>query len=233
MTPLGAACLVGTVTSHRRGVISAYRFYEFGLSHRVFKRAQNVAGVVAIAPGCASLYRSDVLKQLDFSCRTLTEDFDLTLQIHHKKLGRVVYVPKAKVITQDPPTFLDYWKQVTRWHTGFWQNIFLHKVYHPTKLVNLEIALLAADGLGWLAILGLAVLNPLLFAKLGLSSALVASVLAVIVLLMERQAWAIRYIPAFFLFQAINLVSYFYSFFRALGSGKRRLSWQKVTRYSV
>src|SRR5205823_656630 len=110
---------------------------EYGLSHRVYKQAQNKMRTITVAPGSSSLYRSDVLRELDFGNQTLTEDFDLTLQIYRRKLGRVVYAPRAKVITQDPPTLKDYWNQVMRWYTGFWQNVFMHRIYLPTSMVNL------------------------------------------------------------------------------------------------
>src|SRR6266498_1563115 len=103
------ACIVGTVKSDKYGLISAYRTYEYSLTHQIFKRAQDILNVITVAPGCASLYRSDIIDQLEFSHRTLTEDFDLTIQIHQKKLGQIVYAPDAYVITQDPPTVRDYW----------------------------------------------------------------------------------------------------------------------------
>jgi len=231
--PSQPACIIGTVTSDRHGFISAFRVYEYGMSHRVYKQAQNILGVITVAPGCTSLYRSDVLDQLDFSNHTLTEDFDITLQIHKKKLGAIVYAPRARVVTQDPPTLSDYWKQVLRWNTGFWQNIFLHKLYTPNKAVNFEIGLIAFDSTLWLAILIASLIHPLFLAKLLIESTGLMLFLALIILLLEKEAWAIKYLILFPIFQYINLASYIVSFFRAVGSKNRILSWQKVARYAA
>ena len=225
------ACILGTVTSDRIGLISAYRTYEYGVTHRVFKQAQNVMGTITIAPGCASLYRSDVVKQLEFTTRTITEDFDLTIQIYHKNLGRLVYVPEAKVLTQDPGSLRDYYRQITRWYTGYWQNIFLHRLYLPNKRLNFEIILQMLDGLAWFGSIVLAATHPQTFlALLGMMYVTVC-VLSVIILSLERAFWAFWYIPYFPVFQMINLSSYVYSFFRSLSRSK--ITWQKVSRYEL
>lgn len=227
------ACIVGTVISDRHGLISAYRTYEYGMTHRFFKTAQHMMRVITVAPGCASLYRSDVLAQLDFNNHTLTEDFDLTLQIHKNKLGNILYASKARVITQDPPTLRDYWKQIVRWYTGFWQNIYLHKLYAPNSKVNFEILLMLVDSLSWIFALGVAIMEPLLFLNLLIGFYMINTVLGCIILVLERRGWAIKYIPLFPMFQFINITAYTYSFFRATFSRSKKLSWQKVTRYSV
>jgi len=225
------ACVVATVTSQRRGLISAFRTFEYGFSHRVFKRAQGVASLITIAPGCGSLYRTDILEQLDFSDRTLTEDFDLTLQIHLKKLGRIQYAYQARVSTQDPLTWRDYWRQVVRWYTGFWQNIRLHRSYLPTSAINGEIILSLVDSFSWFGALALAVLAPHTFFLLLLYAIVLVSGLGLLVLIMERQYWAIKYLPVFPVFQFINTAAYVYSFFRALKS-REKLGWHKVARYA-
>lgn len=227
------ACIVGTVTSHRKGLISAYRVYEYGLCHRIVKKAQNALGVITVAPGCASLYRSDVLAKLDFSHQTLTEDFDLTLQIHKKKLGQIVYATKAVVTTQDPPTIKDYWKQVNRWYTGFWQNIWLHRIFIPKKRVDFELLLMIGDAFSWVVAIAIALTHPLLFLGMLLLSYLLIIVLAVVIVVIEKKYWALLYLPYFPLFQYINIASYTYAFCRVLKNRNKMLSWQKVDRYAV
>jgi cellulose synthase/poly-beta-1,6-N-acetylglucosamine synthase-like glycosyltransferase len=227
------ALLVATVKSHRHGLISAFRTYEYGLSHLIYKNAQNAAQVIAIAPGCASLYRSDVLEKLDFRNGTLSEDFDLTLQIHQKKLGRIIYVPKASVITQDPITLADFWKQVLRWNTGFWQNVFLHRLYLPIKKINLEILILVFDAFFGIGILIYFLHAPLYFFKLFSSSLLVMFAFSSIILIALRQFWAILYAPAFPFLYMINLSAYVAGFLRAIFGQKGSLSWGKVARYQT
>jgi len=227
------ACIVGNVTSDKKGFISAYRTYEYGLSHLIFKNAQNVMQVITVAPGCASLYRSDVLKRLDFSNHTLTEDFDLTLQIHQKKLGKIVFAPKAVVITQDPITIKDYWHQIVRWYSGLWQNIFLHKLYLPTKKINIEILLLMLDFFLFLASFYYLFLHSELIYKLVATMYLSMLFFALSIIILQRKFWAIIYSPLFFLLYLINIVAYIFSFFRVVFSSKKRLSWRKVARYGA
>ncbi len=226
------ACIVGTVGSQRRGIISAYRVYEYSLSHRFFKTAQNLIRAIAVAPGCASLYRADVLEKLNFSNQTLTEDFDLTLQIHQKKLGQVIYASKAIVTTQDPIGFSDYWKQIMRWCTGFWQNFFLHRLYFVRNRASAMIMLNFIDGLTWLLAIRLAIVYPAMFIHLISLAYLIVVVIAICLVCLEQKYWAIVYTPFFPFFQYLNLAAYIASFFRAIFSGKRRLGWQKVLRYS-
>lgn len=227
------ACIVGTVKSDRRGIISAYRTYEYGFSHLIFKNAQNVINTIAVAPGCASIYRSDVLKKLNFENETLTEDFDLTLQIHQQKLGRVVYASKALVTTQDPRTLKDYWRQVLRWNTGFWQNVFIHRLLLPTKKINLEIIVLTSDGIFSLACLVYFLKKPLIFINMVGAMLIFIVIFSILILLVLRQFWAILYTPFFPLFYFINLASYIAGFFRAIIGRKRTLSWGKVARYQA
>jgi len=227
------ACIVGTVTSDRRGVISAYRTFEYGLTNRIFKQAQHVMQVITVAPGCASLYRASVLAQLDFSHHTLTEDFDLTLQIHLRKLGRIVYAPKALVVTQDPPTFADYWTQITRWYTGFWQNVLLHRLYLPTKKINAEILLLILDGIGWSFSLVVAILHPHIFLELVELSFVITWSFGLLIIVIEQKPWVLPYVPLFPLIQYLNLSSFAYSFFRGVIFHSRDLGWRKVKRYAA
>lgn len=226
------ACIVGTVTSQRRKLISAYRTFEYGFSHRFYKNAQNVMGTITIAPGCTSTYRADVLEKLSFEGGTLTEDFDLTLQIHHQKLGKVVYCQNSFVVTQDPMTLRDYWKQIMRWNTGYWQNFFSHRLFLPNKKVNLEILLLTGDFFYWLATVILAIFKPIFFLKLYVTALLIMLVLSIIVLTIERRFWAIRYTPLFGIFHLINVTSFIFSLFRTILHRNKQLSWQKLPRYA-
>lgn len=227
------ALVVGTVSSGKNGLISAYRVYEYGFSHLFFKNAQNAMGTIVVAPGCASIYRADVLDKLDFSNHTLTEDLDLTMQIHYRKLGKIVYLPQARVSTQDPQTLRDYWNQINRWNTGFWQNFFMHKLYIPNKRINWEILLVISDVVMWLAVLGIATMHPLLFLKLYATAMLLSSAIGLVTALAMRAYWAMPYAPLFGLFHGLNLASLIYSFFRATFSKHSTLSWQKVGRYAL
>ncbi|MFE9247211.1 glycosyltransferase [Nocardiopsis sp. NPDC006938] len=136
----GVAAVAGFVVSEwkprERGlvgrVISAYRdrlyfmlqyFMRFGQTWR----RTNVAFIV---PGFASVYRSSALREITINPPGLViEDFNMTFEVHRKRLGRVSMRPDTKAYSQDPFTFRDYRKQVGRWTLGFWQTVRRHGVW--------------------------------------------------------------------------------------------------------
>ncbi|GAA1105308.1 MAG: glycosyltransferase family 2 protein [Nocardiopsis sp. BM-2018] len=113
-------------------IISAYRdrlyfmlqyFMRFG---QTWKRA-NTSFIV---PGFASVYRSRALREITVNPPGLViEDFNMTFEVHRKRLGRISMRPDTKAYSQDPFTFKDYRKQVGRWTLGFWQTVRRHKVW--------------------------------------------------------------------------------------------------------
>ena len=226
------ALIVGTVTSDKHGLISAYRTYEYGLSHRIYKKAQSKIGAITVAPGCASLYHSNILSQLSFENHTLTEDMDLTLQIHYQNSGKIIFASKARVITQDPQNFNDYWKQVLRWNTGMWQNFFLHQSYKLNRKINFELYIMIADSIIWTAffIFFLFHLNFLVITMA--FNWLIIILIGLLIIFLERKWWITKYLIFFPIFPIINLVAFNASFFRFLINRGQTLAWQKVKRYS-
>lgn len=110
------------LTSYRERVYIAMQFlHKFG-------QAARHADAVAIVPGFASMYRSRILAHIDIAAEGLTiEDYNMTFEVHAKKLGRIAFHPFASVAhTQDPDTLHDYIKQVRRWNLGFWQTLLRH-----------------------------------------------------------------------------------------------------------
>ncbi|WP_051053531.1 glycosyltransferase [Mycolicibacterium chubuense] len=94
-----------------------------------YGQAGRWADVVSIVPGFASMYRTDVLDSIDITAPGLViEDFNMTFEVHVKKLGRIAFRPCAAVAyTQDPDAFGDYVRQIRRWSLGFWQTVRLHR----------------------------------------------------------------------------------------------------------
>ena len=93
-----------------------------------FGQAAPKINVVSIVPGFASMYRTRILHQIDIAAKGLTiEDFNMTFEVHAKKLGRIAFHPGAAVAyTQDPDNIRDYARQVRRWTLGFWQTVRRH-----------------------------------------------------------------------------------------------------------
>lgn len=83
--------------------------------------------VTPIIPGGSSVYRSSALEQIEIDTPGLIiEDFHMTFQVHHKKLGRIASHPSAHIYDQEPYSLRDYTRQVFRWFLGFWQTFFYH-----------------------------------------------------------------------------------------------------------
>lgn len=120
---------------------SSSRFGRFLLAYRErlyvivqvlmkFGQAAKWANAVSIVPGFASMYRTRVLADIDITAPGLViEDFNMTFEVHAKKLGRIEFHPWAAVAyTQDPDNLSDYIKQVRRWILGFWQTVRRHRL---------------------------------------------------------------------------------------------------------
>ena len=141
-----AVVLCGAPRSSPYNWLTAWRAVEYAISLGIYRQAQAAMSAITVAPGCASLYRADTFKSLDFSGGTLVEDMDWTMQIHRRGL-RLAYVPDAVVSTQDPGTISDYIGQISRWYRGTWQVMKRHRLCRHTQPIDWEMGLLAGEGL--------------------------------------------------------------------------------------
>lgn len=130
---------IGFVQSLRGNAISKYRVMGYTYGQQIVRRVQHLFGMVTVFPGPVTSFRTDLLKHLDFSSESLTEDFDITLQFHRKKLGGIAYIPKAVNYTQDPLTYKDFAKQTARWYRGFFQGIRKYRVGTKFERIDLGI----------------------------------------------------------------------------------------------
>lgn len=125
-------------------VYAAYRTRLYCLLQAAFQYGQTWRGMNAayIAPGFASMYRTSVLKHIDITAPGLViEDFNMTFEVQHKRLGRVVYTPRARCSSEDPLTLKDYRKQVQRWYLGFWQTVRRHGIWPSFFWLSLGVLL--------------------------------------------------------------------------------------------
>lgn len=98
-----------------------WRILQFGMR---FGQTWKFTNVTFIIPGSLSLYRAKVLKKLEIAAPGLIiEDFNMTFEVHKKKLGRIAYDPSIFGIHQDPYNLKDYIRQIRRWDLGFWQTV--------------------------------------------------------------------------------------------------------------
>lgn len=122
------AAATGYVRSLPGGPVSQYRVFEYTVGLEIHRRFQSMTNTIPIIPGPTSCFRSDVFAQLDFANRSLTEDFDVTLQIHRMKLGKIQFIPDAIAYTQDPKNTSDFIKQILRWNRGIMQGVHRHRI---------------------------------------------------------------------------------------------------------
>jgi len=130
------AAATGYVRSLPGRRISEYRVYEYTIGMEVHRRMQTLFNVVPVIPGPTSCFRWDVFEEVNFDNKSLTEDFDVTMQLHRKKLGRIQFIPEAVAYTQDPRTVKDYTKQITRWNRGGLQSMMKYGIGRHISLLD-------------------------------------------------------------------------------------------------
>jgi poly-beta-1,6-N-acetyl-D-glucosamine synthase len=133
------AVAVGFVQSMRGNWISTYRALTYTYSQHVSRRIQSRLGMISVFPGPITCFRTDILSKLDFTSNSLTEDFDITLQVHRKRLGRIVFIPGAVNYTQDPQTLTDFCKQNLRWQRGFFQGVKKYRIGLHRQRIDISL----------------------------------------------------------------------------------------------
>ncbi len=129
-------------------VIVAYRDRLYTLQQRLLKFGQTWLrfNVTYIAPGFASAYRSHALRKIEMNPPGLIiEDFNMTFQLHRKRVGKIGFSPRIRAAAQDPATLGDYIGQVRRWCLGFWQTIRFNGIW-PSRFW-LALALVIIESL--------------------------------------------------------------------------------------
>jgi poly-beta-1,6-N-acetyl-D-glucosamine synthase len=131
--------------SWRQILFLLHRERVYFLTQRLVKFGQTWGhmGVAPIVPGFASMYRTSILNKVDINPTGLViEDFNMTFEVHHKKLGKIAHHPSVVAYTQDPDNGRDYFRQVKRWHLGFWQTIKLHGFWFGKFWVAMTLTLI-------------------------------------------------------------------------------------------
>lgn len=134
------AAATGYVASLQGGYISKYRTFEYAIGMDIIRRFQSIARVITIIPGPTSIFRNDIFETLHFDDKALCEDFDVTLQIHRRSLGSIQFIPSAIARTQDPVTFKDFIKQITRWNRGVLQMLYKHRIGRRTSRIDVYLS---------------------------------------------------------------------------------------------
>jgi len=120
-------------------LVTAYRVRLWRVLQFLVRYGQTwvYTNVSPIIPGAASIYRTSVLKQIDIDAPGLViEDFNMTFEVHHKRLGLIVFEPRARVYNQEPYSVHDFFKQVRRWYLGYFQTIRKHGLWPSSFCVS-------------------------------------------------------------------------------------------------
>lgn len=223
------AVAVGFVQSLRGNWISRYRAFTYTYSQQVLRRVQSWFGMIAVFPGPITCFRTDIIKHLDFTANSMTEDFDLTLQVHRKKLGKIRYIPEAVNYTQDPQTLRDFVKQNLRWQRGFFQGVLKYKIGLRPHAVDLGLGYQMLELLFYL--IQMFVLLPYIVILTGRwqiipivigSDFLVTCALAVFSAVAARRAAILGSLPYFYFLRWVEIGTVVIAYFEVIAMRKFR-----------
>ncbi|WP_096389598.1 DUF1508 domain-containing protein [Halopenitus persicus] len=121
-----AGAIAGNVKVGNRGsFITNLQALEYIVGINTFRRAFDHVGLVSVVPGCLGAFRADTLREVGgYSADTLTEDFDLTIEI--LKRGRSVHMSEGIVYTYAPTNWRGLYRQRLRWYRGQIQTLRKH-----------------------------------------------------------------------------------------------------------
>lgn len=233
-------CVVGRVEGSRHNWLTFYRMWEYEIAQTIHKSAQREINSIIVCPGCATIYRTSVFHRISFPAGTITEDMDFTFSLHRQHLGRIFFTNQASVVTQDPNSLSDYIKQITRWYTGFWQCVFKHRIPWLNQTLDLEVALLASEGIfNGLLMIGLFVLIPLsviqqpeiLLVALCLDLFLFMIPSLIYVAVKKKLHRSLLYLPLLYLVRVISSLIFLISFFKVVLGLDITMKWVKPSRY--
>jgi len=229
------AVVCGRCVSIPHNWLTAYRALLFFVVNSIYRDGMSNMGVITVAPGPASSYRADVFAQVDWNNDTIVEDMDVTIQIHRKKLGRIIHAQDAIVFTQDPRVLRDYVKQTVRWQTGNWQIALKYRMWTGLEKIDWEFKLLLGEGLffaSWILLLPLlAITRPLLVAWVCGCDAMFLASLSLLCSMRERRPDVLTFS---FMYPAMRFVDcgvFCYCFWKTVVQRRTIQGWTSVARY--
>lgn len=230
------ALYVGQVKSVKNNhIFSASRAYDYTYGQDVAKQGQSNFNVIFVSPGCASMYRASALAKLHIDHLTLAEDMDLTMQVHRIG-GRVEYISRAIVNTQDPNNFKDYHKQILRWYRGYWQVVLKHRIFglQHKQRVDWYMMMLTVDAILYnraLWLIGIFAFNALILPEIFALDLATSAIVAAYCSFRTRR-WDVLYkFPVYYWISYMNFYAYLRAFFEIVLLRKEILAWNKVARY--
>lgn len=232
-----AVLVCGSPRGLAHNYLTAFRTLDYYMTLLLYRKGQDRVGVINVAPGCASTYRTSIVPALDWHGGTLVEDMDLTIQIHRQRLGHVRYAPDAIVHTQDPQRIAEYVGQLTRWYSGTWQVMRRHGLPFGRQRIDAEMVVLMGEGLLYsvlmLALPVLAWMSPRATLRLILLDQGIFAMTAVICAAHLRRADVIVWFPTFIALRVIGCGIWLRTFWLEVVCRRTLRTWFSVERYNT
>lgn len=142
---------------HTESRLERIQALEYIISINLFRRAQDQLGLVSVVPGCLGLFERETVELVGgFSGDTVTEDFDLTIELL-KQGHKVHYSGNAIAYTEAPKTLRGLYNQRLRWLSGTVQTLLKHKeIVSNTNFGLLHVVLTPYM---WLSVIGSPILG--------------------------------------------------------------------------
>ncbi len=213
------SAVVGFVQSMGGNWLANYRSFSYTYGQHIFRRIQSWFGMIAVLPGPVTCFNTDIIKDLDFDTSSLTEDFDLTLQLHRKKLGAIRFAPEAINYTQDPRTIKDFYDQTLRWQRGFFQGVRKYKIGRRPRKIDFGIGYQLIETIYYLLqllvilpILGLWMRQPQAVSALLLADLSIVVLLAIFSATVTRRPVILLTVTYFYFLRLFELVIFLQAF---------------------
>jgi len=213
----------------------AFGYWKYQL---FIRRGQSAINVMNCISGSNSMYRTELLHEIALeSTPYIVDDTYWTLEVQRRKLGRIVYAPRAKARVQDPTTAREWYHQNLRWLWGTMQGIVGHKVGRKATLFDLAYLGLIADWicyvLIWPALLVTTFVvaggNPVKFLAV---YAIGYAVWAAIGAAFLRKPQLIVMFPALMLMDWMQRANFVHAFFKTIRQPRvASCRWESPTRY--
>lgn len=232
--------VVGKIVGTTKSWVTSYRLWEYEIGQTIHKKAQDKENAILVCSGCTTIYRSSLFNKLSIPSSTMTEDMDLTFEIHRRNLGKIVFCDVSVAVTQDPLTLKDFLKQTERWYTGYWQCVYKHKIPFGRQSLDFEVALNSIEGLfGSFIVLGFIFLIPwliinnpyLLLTALSIDFMLFLIPTIILTILKHKTYKLLIYPLHFYFLRAFSSLVFLKSYFKAF-MGLSFNKWNKVNRYN-
>lgn len=217
--------ICGQVKTIKSTWISHYRAYEYAIGHDFYKNIESLFSLILITPGCCTTYNANLFKILDIEGThvndTFVEDYDLTMEIHHKLKEKIIYDPSIVFWTQEPDTLKVYINQSLRWHRG-WYQVAKKRLRFPIKKIDLLIYYFTIDPLVYvlevLAIFYLAFLtkNAGSLGYIVLSDCIVLLTFAAYAAFAKKRFEILGIFPLIFFIRYLNMALFFKAGFEVI-----------------